>query len=107
MFNPSEVLKIKGGERVSKKISKYIEKYANSGISKNARQKITKNCKTTNTKLFTSKETYRFVKKLFRKKYKIEKIIINTQNRILGATGPLAILWQEAEKVKKKVKKAK
>lgn len=107
MFNPSEVLKNKGGERIPKKISKYIEKYANSGISKNTRQEITKNCKTPNTKLLKSKETDRFVKKLFRKKFnqpmsnKKEKIIINTQNRILDATGPLAILWQEAEKVKK------
>lgn len=31
---------------------------------------------------------------------KKEKVIINTQNRILDATGPLAILWQEAEKLK-------
>ena len=30
-----------------------------------------------------------------------EKIIINTQNRIFDATGPLAIFWQKAEKVKK------
>ena len=70
------------------------------------KQEITKNCKTPNTKLFKSKEIDRFVKKLFRKKFnqpmsnKKEKIIINTQNRILDATGPLAILWQEAEKVK-------
>ena len=32
---------------------------------------------------------------------KKEKIIINTQNRILDATDPLVTLWQEAEKVKK------
>jgi hypothetical protein len=30
--------------------------------------------------------------------------VINTQNRILDATGPLAILWQEAEKSKKAIK---
>ena len=50
----------------------------------------------------SQKKTDRFVKKLFRKKFnqpmsnKIEKIIINTQNRILDATGPFAILRQEA-----------
>ena len=71
MFNPSEVLKNKGGERVPKKISKYIEKYANIGISKNTRQEITKNCKTPNSKLLKSKETDRFVKKLFRKKFNL------------------------------------
>lgn len=31
---------------------------------------------------------------------KKEKFIINTQNRILDATGPLAILWQTTEKLK-------
>lgn len=52
-----------------------------------------------------SKETDRFITKLFRKKLntqmsnKKEKVI-NTQNRILNATGPLDILWQEPEKLK-------
>ncbi|XP_062591130.1 uncharacterized protein LOC134252663 [Saccostrea cucullata] len=104
IFNPSHVLKMKGGEKLPKKITKYIEKYANNGITKATRQEITKNCKTPNTKRLKSKETDRFIKKLSRKRFnqamsnKKEKIIINTQNRILDATGPLAILWHEAEK---------
>ena len=32
---------------------------------------------------------------------KKEMAIVNTQNRILDAAGPLAILWSEAQKVKK------
>ena len=47
------------------------------------------------------------MKKLFRAKFKQkfsekkERSIINAQNRILDATGPLAILWNGAEKAKK------
>lgn len=47
---------------------------------------------------------------MFRKKFnqplsdKKERTIINTQSRILDATGPLAILWNEAEKLKKRDK---
>lgn len=102
MFNPSQVLQNKGGEKINRRISKYIEKFANGGISKTTKQEITK----TNSKRLKSKETDRFFKKLFRKKFntpmsnKKEKIIINTQNGILDATGLLAILWQEAEKLK-------
>ena len=71
MFNPSEVLKNKKGERVQTKIFKYIEKYTNTGILKYTRQKSSKTAKTPNTKSLKSKETDRFVKKLFRKKFNL------------------------------------
>ena len=61
-----------------------------------------------NHKGLKPKETDRFMKKLFRRKFrtpmsdKKERTIINTGSRILDAAGPLAILWNEAEKAKRK-----
>ncbi|CAG2213564.1 uncharacterized protein LOC143063943 [Mytilus galloprovincialis] len=106
LFDPSEILK--KDTKVPGKISKYIEKYANQGITKNVRLEVTKNCNIPISKKLASKETDRYIKKLFRKKFnqtlnaKKERSIINSENRILDATGPLAILWTEAEKAKKR-----
>ncbi|VDI51548.1 Hypothetical predicted protein [Mytilus galloprovincialis] len=106
LFDPSEILK--KGIKVPGKISKYIEKYANQGITKNVWLEVTKNCNIPISKKLASKETDRYIKKLFRKKFnqtlnaKKERSIINSENRILDATGPLAILWTEAEKAKKR-----
>ena len=69
---------------------------------------MTKNCETPSHKNLKPKQTDRFLKKLFRKKFnqplsdKKERNIINAQSRILDATGPLAILWSEAEKLRKR-----
>lgn len=77
---------------------------------KKIRQEVTKNCGIPNSKQLQPKQTDRFVKKIFRKKFnqplsdKKERTIINTQSRILDATCPLAILWNEAEKLKKRDK---
>ena len=107
LFDPDNSI-ISKGETIPRKISKYISKYANQGISKDTRLSVTKNCKVPNHKGLKPKETDRFMKKLFRRKFfnplsdKKERAIINTQSRILDATGPLAILWNEAEKLKKK-----
>lgn len=108
-FDPSSI--IEKGSKVPKKITKYIAKYANQGISKKIRQEVTKNCGIPNSKQLQPKQTDRFVKKIFRKKFnqplsdKKERTIINTQSiRILDATGSLAILWNEAEKLKKRDK---
>ncbi|CAC5393959.1 unnamed protein product [Mytilus coruscus] len=105
-FDPSDILK--KGIKVPAKITKYIEKYANQGITKNVRLEVTKNCNIPTSKSLAAKETDRYMKKLFRKKFnqplnaKKERSIINSENRILDATGPLATLWTEAEKAKRR-----
>jgi hypothetical protein len=107
-FNPSNL--IDKGCKVPRKISNYIAKYANLGVSKKIRQEVTKNCSVPYNKRLQPKQTDRFIKKMFKKKFnqplsdKKERTIINTQSRILDATGPLAILWNEAEKLKKRDK---
>lgn len=105
-FNPSNLLA--KGLKVSSRITKYIEKYANQGITKKCRLEVTKNCGVPNSKKLAPKKTDRFVKKLCRRKFgtplsmQKERAIINTQNRILDASGPLSILWSEAEKMKQR-----
>jgi len=106
-FDPNNSI-ISKGDTVPRKISKYISKYANQGISKDTRIEVTKNCRVPNHKGLKAKVTDRFMKRLFRRKFntflsdKKERTIINTGSRIMDATGPLAIIWNEAEKLKKK-----
>lgn len=110
IFDPSKLCKRSESGRIPRKIRKYAEKYAIEGVSKKVRQDITKECPKPESKKLATKETDRFIKKLFREKFqtplsaKKEKVIINTQNRILDAVGPLSILWKEAERLEKKGK---
>lgn len=99
-FDPNNNI-ISKADSIPSKITRFISKYANQGISKDTRLNITKNCKVPNHRGLKPKETDRFLKKLFRRKFntpmsdKKERAIINTGSRILDAAGPLAILWNE------------
>jgi len=104
MFDPSSILD--KTTKIPSKITKYVAKFATQGISKKCRLVITKNCAIPACKKLAPKSTDRFIKKLCRRKFgqplsaRKEMAIVNTQNRILDAVGPLAILWSEAQKVK-------
>lgn len=83
--------------KIPSKITKYVKKFATQGISKKCRLEVTENCAIPASKKLSPKSTYRFIKKLCRRKFgqplsvKKEMAIVNTQNRILDAAGPLAI----------------
>ena len=80
-------------------------KYATKGIDKKTRQEITKNWPIPDSKSLKGLEVDRF----FRKNYfqgkrwnaKLDSSKINNQLRILDSLGPLAVLWAEANRIKK------
>ena len=91
--------------KVPKHVTKYIEKYATKGIDKKTRQEVTKNWPVPDSKFLRALEVDRFFKKNYfkGKKWngKLESCKINNQLRILDPLGPLAVLWAEAERIKK------